>query len=404
MAEYEEPQWAEVALSVYELHGTGAINYLTAATGIGGAYHVGVEVYGLEWSFGATDVGTGIYMVHPQQSTLGTFYERIPLGKTKISPQQNLEILGEYRRMFRGQQYHLLAKNCAHFCLAFSKRLVPRSSPPDWINAFANYGQSLTGAQARTSLLEIEEEHLNLDEFDDDELEEFAHDGDHIAMVELVWRRGKEYTLEWVQQQQHNAKYEDLIVEIRFMVPRDDKELRSTAVGLMRDLQLKKAVADSTATALELQWDGPDLRPLEISKFATLPSYRISAACRVTGGQHIEQLKKKPTLEEFTAKFKKAMKRAAAWTPKQKVLIESMLVDTSPGMPALHQRVLTRFDCHDTIRFPRDDFKPPGSSVDTMLRKLQEIRSAVQDQSSTHRTLTVMMTPKPCTPWWAREP
>lgn len=404
MAEHDEPRWAEVALSVYELHGTGAINYLTSATGMGGAYHVGVEVYGLEWSFGGADVGTGIYMVHPQQSTLGTFYERIALGKTMISPERVLEILGEQRRIWRGKQYDLFAKNCTHFCLDFSKRLVPRSSPPAWINSLADYGKSLTGAQARTSLLEIEEESLNLDEYDDDELEAFAHDGDHIAVVELLWRRGKEYTLEWVKQQQHKARYEDLIVEIRFMAPRDDRQLHSTAVGLMREPRLKKAMADSTATALGLEWAWDLVHPLEISEFTTLPSYRISAACRVTGGAHTDQLKKKPTLEEFAAKFKKAMNRAVDWTPNQKVLIEGMLVDTSPGQPALHQRVLSRFDCHDAIRFPRVDFKAPGTPVNAMLRKLQEIRCAVQDQSSIHQKLAVRMTPKQSTPWWAREP
>jgi len=397
------PNWTEVALSVYTLTGAGAINLVTSAAGVGGAYHVGVEVYGLEWSFGGSDLGTGIYMVHPQKSSLGTLYQRVPLGKTTKSPEEVLEMLAEYRRTWRGAQYHLLAKNCASFSLGFSELLVPNSSPPEWINAFADWGKGVTGAEADATQLAIEEEDLNLDEFDDDQLEEFAEDGDHIAMLELVWRRGKEYTLEWVQQQQHNAEYEDLIVEIRLIIPPDDNgKLRSTAVGLMRDPRLRKAIEESTAIALGLQSaDDWDYCPIQICKFATLPNLRISTTCRATGGEHIKRLKRKPTSEEFSARFKKSMKIAAYWEKKQQVIIDTMLVDTTPGQPALHERALTRFATRDVIRFPRKDFKPPTTSVYGNLGKLQELRLAVQEQSNTNRTLKVIMATKPCTPWWA---
>lgn len=92
---------SQVALSIYELHGSSALNLLTRAANMGGAYHVGVEVYFLEWSFGWCEEGSGVYMaprprpqseerpeVFPGKSTLGSFRERVPLGRTPLTPEE----------------------------------------------------------------------------------------------------------------------------------------------------------------------------------------------------------------------------------------------------------------------------------------------------------------------------
>jgi len=406
------PAWAEVALSVYELHGTAAINLLTSAAGVGGVYHVGVEVYGLEWSFGGADLGTGVYMVHVGESTLGNFLERVPLGNTNKSPEQVFAILEEFRRTWRGTQYHLLAKNCAHFSVEFTRRLG-FSNQPAWVNALADYGKGLTGAQARGSIQPVEEE--GLDKFDDDELEEFAEDGDHIAILELVWRRAKEYTLEWAEQQRNNSKFEDLLIEVRLVVPPPDEDgkLHDTAVRLLRDSRLQRAIAEATATGLGLIWERADPKdeyavdscPLKIVKFTVLQNSRVSVTARVTGGPHMKRLRKKPTPLEFTANFKKYMNGSGsiiAWKQREKVIIDNMILDTTPGQPAMHKRVLTRSGAQGgAICFPRKDFKTPQTSLNAMLKKLQDLRFRVQEQSVTHRTLAVMMGPEASTPWWA---
>lgn len=395
------PNWCEVALSVYELYGVG---------GMVGAYHVGVEVYGLEWSFGGADEGTGVYMVHVGESTLGSFFQRVPLGKTKKSPEEVLDILADFRRRWRGKDYNLSAKNCVSFSIAFAKSLGV-DDPPEWINSTANSLQYLTGAVAEDSSHEAMEEE-GIEEYDDDELEEMAEDGDDIALLELVWRKGKEYTLEWVQLQQHNDKSEELLVEFRLVVPHpdDDGKYRNTVVGLLKDAQLKKAVHDSTGAALGLQWRRPDLEadppepetcPVRILNFNIMQNFRIAAKCRVTGGDHLNRLKRKPTAEQFAVKFRSSMLKAANWNKRQRELLEDMIIDTSPGQPALHERLLTRKGNQGgAIMFPRKEFVAP-KNVQGMLGKLQELRFAVHQQTATHRTLKVMMEPKPRMPWWA---
>lgn len=62
-----------VTFNVYDLHGAGFFNYFTSAVAPGsGAYHGGIEVYFLEWSYGALDGAPGVCPVLPGESSLGT--------------------------------------------------------------------------------------------------------------------------------------------------------------------------------------------------------------------------------------------------------------------------------------------------------------------------------------------
>lgn len=404
------PAWAEVALSVYQLHGTSGINFITDAAGLGGAYHVGVEVYGLEWSFGGADQGTGIYMVHIGKSTLGNFMERVSLGRTRKTPDQVIAILDEYRRTWRGNQYHLLAKNCASFSISFTSRLGVQKAP-DWVNALAGFGAGVFGSEADNTVQVREEE--NCDIFDDDELEEMAEDGDHIAMLELAWRSGKEYTFEWVDQQKHNARTEDLMVEFRFSVRRDDTKGRNAAIGVMGNPRLKDAIAEATAKSMGLEWDRStehNTCPVKVHKLETLSGLRVATKMRVTGGDNINKTKAKiSTLkpEVFEESFKPALKTATNWPQQQKAILETLQLDTAPGQPAVSHRVITASrkpggggEAQKEMLFPRKEFKTPDS-VGRTLAKLEGLRQRVQEQSVVHKTLNAMQ--RPCAaPWWAK--
>jgi len=406
------PAYSEVALSVYELHGTSALNFVTSSAGIGGVYHVGVEVYGLEWSFGGADNGTGVYMVHIGESSLGNFHSRIPLGKTKKTPEQVFNILDQFRRTWRGSQYHLFAKNCVHFSTALTQSLG-FNNQPEWINALAAAGAGLTGAIAEEPADLREEEDLS--PFDDDELEDFAEDGDHLAMLELAWRRAQEYTLEVVDKAKADARYEDLLVELRWAVPRDDVQQRNVVLGLMGDRRLQRAVAECTAGALGLNFkpsphqegmseEGEraqqDLCPVKVSKFQALAGLRISVTCRVTGGENMKRIKRKPTEEAFAAKFKHAIKNQASWRQDQKAVMDKIVIETAPGQPPRGHRIITSSRKGGEIYFPRKEFVTPDS-VHRTLAKLQQLRATAMEQSAVHRSLKAMQCTHDRSPWWA---
>jgi hypothetical protein len=134
---------AEVALSIYALHGVGRLSAVAELAGLGGAYHVGVEVYWLEWSFGYCENGSGVSAVQIGESTLGALQERVKLGETPCSPNEVLGILLELHEKWHGNSYDLLRRNCGHFCAEFVQLLKVGSIPP-WVNALAEMGEHLT--------------------------------------------------------------------------------------------------------------------------------------------------------------------------------------------------------------------------------------------------------------------
>mmetsp|Transcript_142977 Transcript_142977/g.347323 ORF Transcript_142977/g.347323 Transcript_142977/m.347323 type:complete len:215 (-) Transcript_142977:60-704(-) len=139
MAPAEEPPLTDVALSIYDLRGTWALNHATRLAGIGGAYHVGVEVYRLEWSYGWTPQGTGVYVGQVGQSWQGPLGERVPLGRTALSADEVMAILKEMRSKWMGPGYHPLRHNCGHFSVEFAKRLQVQDAPA-WLNTLAGVG------------------------------------------------------------------------------------------------------------------------------------------------------------------------------------------------------------------------------------------------------------------------
>jgi hypothetical protein len=137
------PYHADVALAVYSLNGASAVNKITEFAGLGGAYHVGIEIFCLEWSYGWCPHGTGVHNVYAGCSDLGTFKERVVLGRTPCTPNEVISILGELRESWSGASYNLLQKNCAHFTMEFVERLHV-SKFPDWVNSLPSLLRWLT--------------------------------------------------------------------------------------------------------------------------------------------------------------------------------------------------------------------------------------------------------------------
>lgn len=127
---------------MYELDGSSPLSSMTRSAGMGGAFHVSVEVYGLEWAFGYAHEGTGVYPCLPGAGVLGRFIERVPLGCTPFSPQRVVEALADLREEYSGMTYDPLLRSCAHFAVDLVRRLRADSTP-HWVLELGDAGHAL---------------------------------------------------------------------------------------------------------------------------------------------------------------------------------------------------------------------------------------------------------------------
>ncbi|GAV88316.1 DUF862 domain-containing protein [Cephalotus follicularis] len=125
-----------VYLNVYDLT---PINGYVYWAGLG-IFHSGVEVHGVEYAFGAHDYSTsGIFEVDPRQCPGFKFRKSIFMGTTCLDPFQLREFLECQSASYYGDMYHLIKKNCNHFCEDICYKLTGNSIPK-WVNRLARIG------------------------------------------------------------------------------------------------------------------------------------------------------------------------------------------------------------------------------------------------------------------------
>nr|XP_043624502.1 deSI-like protein At4g17486 [Erigeron canadensis] len=126
----------EVFLNVYDL--TPFNNY-SIFFGFG-FFHTGIEVYGMEYGFGAHDYSiSGVFEVEPR-SCPGFIYRcSISLGHISMSATEFREFIETMASDYHGDTYHLISKNCNHFTDDISQRLNCRRVP-GWVNRLAKFG------------------------------------------------------------------------------------------------------------------------------------------------------------------------------------------------------------------------------------------------------------------------
>eukprot|EP00929_Paragymnodinium_shiwhaense_P086649 TRINITY_DN47122_c0_g1_i1.p1 TRINITY_DN47122_c0_g1~~TRINITY_DN47122_c0_g1_i1.p1 ORF type:complete len:490 (-),score=104.84 TRINITY_DN47122_c0_g1_i1:210-1679(-) len=214
--------WAEVALSVYQLPGSSSLNTLTEAAGFGGAYHVGVEVYWLEWAYGYSHVGTGVVPCHIGTSSLGHFKERVPLGRTQLSPEEVLRLLAELRRTWRGADYDLLQRNCAHFAVELVLQLGVTEAPR-WVYKLSQVGDQIVralgvkGARAAAdAATPAVREPPPMAALSEEDLEELVEQEDWEAALERRWREAQFHVRQLERQAQFARRFEELLVEMSY--------------------------------------------------------------------------------------------------------------------------------------------------------------------------------------------
>ena len=113
---------------------------------LGGAYHCGVEIYGLEWAFG----DGGVYCTRPKREIMGHHFREVvhmprnddPLAASDrclMTQKEVRSICENLKPMWPGSRYDLVHCNCCHFADELCKTLG-MGSIPTWINRAARIG------------------------------------------------------------------------------------------------------------------------------------------------------------------------------------------------------------------------------------------------------------------------
>mmetsp|Transcript_14291 Transcript_14291/g.30016 ORF Transcript_14291/g.30016 Transcript_14291/m.30016 type:complete len:232 (+) Transcript_14291:65-760(+) len=129
-----------VRLNLYNLV-PGKVNQGLQALGTG-AFHAGVEVYGLEYSYGFQYKGTGIFTSQPRQCAGPEFLEAIEMGETTMSEESVSELVNRLKEEWIGAEYDLLRHNCCIFSNAFCEKLGV-GSVPSWVTSLAAAGATV---------------------------------------------------------------------------------------------------------------------------------------------------------------------------------------------------------------------------------------------------------------------
>jgi len=134
-------QGPEAWLHVYDLNGTKGANNKLQPLGLG-LFHAGLEIYGVEWSFGGTLLRpgeppvTGIHPMQPRSCPGAIYRESSSLGAIPLTAEEVWQILVGLAAGWLGTSYHPLKRNCLNFCSEFSIALQLQDVP-GWVGRLA---------------------------------------------------------------------------------------------------------------------------------------------------------------------------------------------------------------------------------------------------------------------------
>jgi len=113
-----------------------------------GAFHCGVEVLGVEWSFQAmsdceSEDMTGVMCHTPKSHPRHVYRESVWLGDSPLCANEICNVLARLERDWPARSYHFLRHNCTDFAEALSSALDVPTQFPSWAHGIA---KSLLGA------------------------------------------------------------------------------------------------------------------------------------------------------------------------------------------------------------------------------------------------------------------
>ena len=124
------PRLADVRLHIYDATNARVVSGLNSLLpdDKAGAYHVGVEILGKEWSFGGStgeEGRGGVGWCTPKGDPDHRFRRTVDLGRTSWSRHQIDQAIAEMQRepAWAPKEYSLLRHNCVHFAQALVTRL-----------------------------------------------------------------------------------------------------------------------------------------------------------------------------------------------------------------------------------------------------------------------------------------
>lgn len=128
---------ASVGVHLYDLsEALAPINSVAIdIIGFGGALHVGVEVFGIEWSFGTGGVSCSM----PKQNRHYVYRQTVHMGDTLLASEEVEQAIQAMQAEWPGSDYDLFLKNCGTFSNALCIRLGVGSLPP-WVTRLAEAG------------------------------------------------------------------------------------------------------------------------------------------------------------------------------------------------------------------------------------------------------------------------
>jgi len=138
-----------VFLRVYNLGQTFITRWHNSLVKSYGAFHTGVEVYGREYCFGATqDDSSGVGWLPPGECEQHDFRESLYMGTTDCSKEQVEKIIIQLSIEWPGSSYDMLRRNCHNFSQALCGKLGV-SQPPAWVNELAS---TLAGGEVKQAV------------------------------------------------------------------------------------------------------------------------------------------------------------------------------------------------------------------------------------------------------------
>lgn len=108
-----------------------------------GMFHVGVEVDGVEWSFGHSEEETGVTWNRPRQKDGHCFRQSVEMGVTDLTLSEFAHVLRSMKKEYSGHDYNLLRRNCCHFADDMCQRLKV-GEIPSYLHRLSKIGDVLS--------------------------------------------------------------------------------------------------------------------------------------------------------------------------------------------------------------------------------------------------------------------